>query len=442
MNKISANIVIRTFNEEDWLRHCLSKVMNQAFEDFHISIVDSGSTDATLKIIESFSNNHPEKITFTTIEKFSPGDAINRGAELKASEFIVCLSAHCIPVNDNWLGNLVSFMRDHPGVAGAYGRQQPLSCTHPDDARDLMITFGAELKFQEVEPFFHNANSIIRSDVWDDEPFDAEAPHIEDRIWAKNILMRGWRTAYLPDAPVFHYHGLHQHGKHRSFRAQNVFRVMSELEDQQFETSALSLLKQTVMLPTVIIFPNSVSEQRWKIEENIADFLTQLPKSGFYYLVDAESSSYRNDLKLIPRGEVDTGSCSLRDLLRNILIHIEKDVGTVIDGLVIFDLNYKNLSYELGEKCAQLLIDRWVPAVLPAWRDYGNYWIESNGTYKNISSTYQERELKNAFYRTVLGQGSAIRASAIRSNVEEIEAGEIVWTEDSTILERWRDDWR
>ena len=275
MNKADINIVIRTFNEEDWIYHTLTKVMSQDYPSFHVSVVDSGSTDSTLAIVDSFRKKHPENISIITVEKFIPGDAINRGAAAIESEFFVCLSAHCLPVEDDWLSKYVKFMRSHPEVAGVYGRQLPMSCTHPDDARDLMITFGPEERFNTLDPFFHNANSMIRRKVWLDEPFDSIAPHIEDRIWAKKVLQDDWLIAYLPTASVYHYHGIHQHSKNKSFRAQNVYRVMSELDDEaDSAASAVAVLRDSLRIPMIVLVPVDMNDhhevrQRIDIDEKV-----------------------------------------------------------------------------------------------------------------------------------------------------------------------------
>ena len=82
------------------------------------------------------------------------------------------------------------------------------------------------------------------------------------------------------------------------------------------------------------------------------------------------------------------------------------------------------------------MFNQYHAAVMPAWKDYGNYWIQNEGRFENIQSTFDLREEKPALYRSVLGQGGAIRASALRSNIKEISIGEVIWTEDTSILSR------
>ena len=101
------NIIIRTLNEGKWLPLCLMSLQKQSFQNFHITIVDSGSTDNTLEVAKGYKRD--EK-TLSAIARYKPGKAINQGAKLHESEFIVLLSAHCIPVKDDWLSNFVRYL--------------------------------------------------------------------------------------------------------------------------------------------------------------------------------------------------------------------------------------------------------------------------------------------------------------------------------------------
>ncbi len=434
--KPKVNIIIRTHNEENWIKHCLKHILGQNYDNFFITIVDSGSTDATLQIVQDHISAYPEIILLESVAVFKPGNAINIGARAVSSDYFICISAHCIPENGSWISDYVDFMEHNNKVVGAFGRQIPLSCTQADDARDLMITFGSEQRIFEKDYFFHNANSIIRTEFWKAYPFDDEIPHVEDRIWAKKSIELGYKTAYLPQATVYHYHGLHQHGTTKSFRAVNVLNVMHSLEDRNGPQKVSSLLGQNIEVPIVIIVP-STHEGSDFIDEKLNKLLSVYYGNNDVFLVSG--SSIHNDKKYIriDRSEVDSeAGISLRDLMRNILLNIENKLSRVVDGLIFYDMEYKYIDPELGQKCCEIMFDQWISAVLPAWKDYGNYWIQRDNGLENIHSSYSLREDKPALYRSVLGQGGAIRASLLRSDINDIPIGEVIWTEDTSLLIR------
>ena len=97
-----------------------------------------------------------------------------------------------------------------PQVAGVYGRQQPLPDSNDFDKRDLWTTFGLERRIQQKDYFFHNANSMIKKSAWTEVRFHDESDGVEDRIWAKDIINRGYVVVYDPEASVYHHHGIHQ----------------------------------------------------------------------------------------------------------------------------------------------------------------------------------------------------------------------------------------
>ena len=102
MKKPKISIIIRTMNEEKWISHCLKMIYLQTESNFEIIIVDNESEDSTLNIVKRFKIKKILKI-----KKFLPGKAINLGVKFSSGEFIVCISAHCIPKNKYWLQNLV-----------------------------------------------------------------------------------------------------------------------------------------------------------------------------------------------------------------------------------------------------------------------------------------------------------------------------------------------
>ena len=156
-----ASIIIRTKNEERWISHSLTMLFNQDFKDFEVILVDNKSTDHTVEVAKRF----PIK-KIVSIENFRPGHSINEGIRVSSGNYIVCLSAHCVPKSPLWLTQLLSNFADNPKLAGVYGRQLPVSFTSAVDKRDLLIVFGLDLA---VFLLFLSSNSsklIALNSIW------------------------------------------------------------------------------------------------------------------------------------------------------------------------------------------------------------------------------------------------------------------------------------
>ena len=221
------SIIVRTKNEERWIAQCLSAINKQSYKNMEIILVDNESSDKTVQIASKFGVKH---INYAPEDGFKPGRAINLGIEASDGEFIVIISGHCIPTNNKWLQTLLANIEDD-GIAGVYGRQEPLSFTSSLDKRDLEITFGLDKKVQLKDPFFHNANSAITRATWEEFPFDNECTNIEDRIWGLEVINAGKKIVYEPEASVYHHHGIH-HGRNEE-RANKIVRIMKSLSQGQ-----------------------------------------------------------------------------------------------------------------------------------------------------------------------------------------------------------------
>jgi len=91
MAKIS--VVIPVFNAGKTIIDCIESVLRQSFEDYDIIVVNDGSSDSTLRLLESFSRN----IKIITIENSGPAVARNTGIKASNSEYIAFLDA-----DDTW----------------------------------------------------------------------------------------------------------------------------------------------------------------------------------------------------------------------------------------------------------------------------------------------------------------------------------------------------
>ena len=221
------SIVIRAKNEERWVSSCLREVFHQDYKNFEVILVDNRSSDKTVEKARSVG---VRKIV--TIDPYRPGQALNAGIREAEGEYIVSLSAHCIPVNERWMSALLRNFSEIENCAAVYGRQEPMAFSTDFDKRDMLNIFGLDRRVQVKDSFFHNANSVFPKRVWEKFPFDERVLHIEDRMWAEEVLKAGYRIVYEPDARVFHYHGLHHDRDAR--RCSNVVDVLESLPGEQF----------------------------------------------------------------------------------------------------------------------------------------------------------------------------------------------------------------
>lgn len=199
---MDASIVIRTYNEEEWLGRTLKKVLAQKYSGtFEVIVIDSGSTDSTVTIAKSFS----VKLIEIPKELFTYGRSLNMGAKAAKGKYIVNLSAHAPPVQEHWLQSLLSPFKDKK-VGATFGKQIPLPGCNPLDARELRAFYGTKKTKNNVPHMFSNSNGAVRKSLWKSIPFDESLPYAEDQFWAKTIVQKGYNVVYVPSGVVMHSH--------------------------------------------------------------------------------------------------------------------------------------------------------------------------------------------------------------------------------------------
>ena len=202
MDPPEVSIVIRTYNEARFLPDLLESIKQQRYDRFETIVVDSGSIDGTLDIAEK----EVSKVIGIQSRDFTFGYSLNIGIQSAFGRLIVIVSAHTLPLDENWLARLVEPFDDEKTVM-TYGRQIGGRTSKFSEIRDLKRTFGTQRKILKPPRFFaNNANSAIRKDLWQKHTFDETLLGLEDIEWAKYWMKRGYQVVYEPQAALYHIH--------------------------------------------------------------------------------------------------------------------------------------------------------------------------------------------------------------------------------------------
>jgi rhamnosyltransferase len=220
MSAPAVSIVLMTRNGAATLPALLDAVRDQrGCRPFEVVAIDSGSTDGTADLLR----RRADRFVAISPAAFDHGLTRNLGVECARGELIVLLVQDAVPASDAWLAALTAPLAADERIAGAFGRQLP----HPaasaltrrylsrwiasgDVARTAAISSREAL--EALDPAarlercaFDNVCSCIRRSVWQQHPFRA-TPIAEDLEWGREVLLAGYRLAYVPGAAVVHSH--------------------------------------------------------------------------------------------------------------------------------------------------------------------------------------------------------------------------------------------
>ncbi|MDO8725669.1 MAG: glycosyltransferase family 2 protein [Candidatus Methanoperedens sp.] len=208
LKQIKISIIILTKNNGGTIGEVLKQIISQQVNDpYEIIIVDSGSSDDTIRQISKF-DVRSYKIP---PDEFGHGKTRNLASEYACGEYLVYLSADAIPANEHWLRNLVSKLNSED-IGATFGRQIPFKQTPPMERFFIQKNYppATEENYSQkdfrLNAFFSNVNSAIKRSLWNKIKFSEDLIISEDYYWAKKANDQGYKIEYIPDAAVFHSH--------------------------------------------------------------------------------------------------------------------------------------------------------------------------------------------------------------------------------------------
>lgn len=411
------SVIIRTRNEERWIRTCLEAVLRQQVDQpVEVVLVDNASTDRT---VERARQVCPE-IKVVNVRNFLPGLAINEGVVVASGDLLVCLSAHCVPVNEHWLASLASNLTG-PDIAGVYGRQTPTAFTSAVDKRDLLLTFGPERREQRIDSFFHNANSMFSRAIWEKIPFDSNVTNIEDRVWGKAVIEAGYRIIYEPDAAVYHYHGIHQ--DNRPDRAENVVRIMESLTPA--DESATGNPFDPMALDVVAIVP--VRRHKADVDADLNDRLVQDAihcAKGCRYVkrvvvstddpeVATKVIGWGAEAPFIRPPELSAATVRVDEVLRYTLERLEA-AETYPDVLLSLEVTYPFRTSAILDGLIEQLLREGLDSVMAGYAEHRPCWLQDERGVTPLSKHDQHRSERKPVHVGLISLGCATYPQSVR----------------------------
>jgi rhamnosyltransferase len=154
---MNCSVVIRAYNEEKHLGRILEGLLHQTVKNVEVILVDSGSSDSTISIAQSFGS----KIVHIPAHEFTFGRSLNLGMQAASNEYVVIASAHVYPVYPDWLECLLGPF-DSQNVALAYGKQRGSETTK----------FSERLIFQQWFPDVIARGRLVHFVIMPMQPFE------------------------------------------------------------------------------------------------------------------------------------------------------------------------------------------------------------------------------------------------------------------------------
>jgi glycosyltransferase involved in cell wall biosynthesis len=224
---LKIDVIIPTYNRAHLIKRSVQSVLNQTYQNFHLYVVDDGSTDETLELLSVYENHH--QITILSQKNLGVSAARNYGAKKSSSPWISFLDS-----DDEWLPEKlqvqVEFLKQNPGIRFVHAeeiwirngvRVNP-KLKHNKQSDNI---FQRSLEFCLISP----STVLLKRDLFlEHGGFNEEFPVCEDfDLW--NKILATENIGFIEQFIINKYGG-HEDQLSTKYVAMDFWRIKSLLE--------------------------------------------------------------------------------------------------------------------------------------------------------------------------------------------------------------------
>jgi glycosyltransferase involved in cell wall biosynthesis len=236
MDKIDVSVIVPVYNSEEYIGATLDSIINQDFRNFELIVIDDGSTDRSLEVIN-------QKLSDTTLsynvihqENSGVSAARNRGIDAANGEYLVFIDADDY-VSENHLSELYNGRTDFSMIQFIKKEGDKVSAPHHFSAESMSCDDFIRKELNMEMPFnfwqlMYRASLINGNSI----RFNPDLVYGEDIDFALRALLFGSEVAISNEATYFyiqHSESAINTSKFRRFEVIEIFENIAEFYRSQ-----------------------------------------------------------------------------------------------------------------------------------------------------------------------------------------------------------------
>lgn len=185
------SIIIPVYNQANKISKCLDSILNQSYKDFEVIVVNDGSRDNMVEVLEKYKNTfHVMRYALRVINQENQGSnpARNRGAQEAKGEYIIFCDADVV-MQPEMLETMLNTLEANPEASFVYSAFFWGRKFFPLWAYD-------EQRLREM-PYIHTTSLIKREHF---PGFDDKIKRLQDWDLWLTMLERGHKGVWISKA--------------------------------------------------------------------------------------------------------------------------------------------------------------------------------------------------------------------------------------------------
>lgn len=198
-SKISAmspiiSVILPVFNAEKYIKEAVQSIIDQTFGDFELIIINDGSTDGSLEILEQF-KALDKRVVLITRENQGLVKTLNEGVSIASGQWIARMDADDIALSNRFECQMQWLMQNNLDICGSWvslfgtADKRILKHSQTDAAIKMEMLFGT--------PFAH-PSVIMKKELVKKLLYDIAWEKCEDYDLWERAARAGWRMGNVP----------------------------------------------------------------------------------------------------------------------------------------------------------------------------------------------------------------------------------------------------
>lgn len=201
MRNPKISIVMPAFNAEKFIQTSIESIISQTYQNFELLIINDGSSDNTLEIIEKF-KKQDERIILINRKKSDLATSLNQGISLCKGQYIARMDADDIAIPER-LNVQLNFLVNNPSIDLVASNVIFFTNNKVAGVSDFRLHKTKKLKFYLNTIGLPHPTWMARSNFYRRFNYDSKVNTVEDQ----DLLMRAEQSCkfYLLKDPLLFY---------------------------------------------------------------------------------------------------------------------------------------------------------------------------------------------------------------------------------------------
>lgn len=220
------SIIMPAYNSEKFIKSAINSVIKQTYENWELLIIDDGSGDKTLNIIEKFSNNESRIKSIPNKSNNGVSDSRNKGIKLAKGEWIAFLDS-----DDIWHPKKLKMQLETARLKSADFIYTGVTyINEKDEFYNGTFSVPEKVNYSKLlkQNFISCSSVLIKKEKFNQIKMENDDIHEDYAVWLRLLKTGGF--AYAVNKPLLIYRiskSSKSGNKFKTFRmTYNVFRFI------------------------------------------------------------------------------------------------------------------------------------------------------------------------------------------------------------------------